>query len=39
MQPKITFDGNFGFSFGNFHFENAYKGEIKILMGMNQIFK
>lgn len=32
-------DFPFGFSVGNFHFEKGYKGECKILMGMNEIFK
>ena len=31
-------DFPFGFSVGNFHFEKGYKGETKILMGMNSIF-
>jgi hypothetical protein len=29
----------FGFSVGNFHFEKNYKGDTKIIMGMNSIFK
>lgn len=32
-------DFPFGFSVGNFHFEKGYKGECKIIMGMNDIFK
>lgn len=31
-------DFPFGFSVGNFHFEKGYKGECRILMGMNAIF-
>lgn len=31
-------DFPFGFSVGNFHFEKDYKGETKILMGMDNIF-
>jgi hypothetical protein len=31
-------DFPFGFSVGNFHFQKGYKGDTKILMGMNQIF-
>ena len=29
----------FGFSVANFHFQKHYKGETKIIMGMNQISK
>ena len=34
---KIGFP--FGFSVGNFHFQKGYKGETRIIMGVNQIFK
>ena len=32
-------DFPFGFSVGNFHFEKGYKGDTKMIMGMNEIFK
>ena len=28
----------FGFSVGNFHFQKGYRGDAKILMGINEIF-
>ncbi len=31
-------DFPFGFSVGNFHFQKGYKGDIKYIMGINEIF-